>query len=229
MDKKRLQLGNIVNVPNWYRDRQDAYFRITSLSEEGNIIEVANGRILTSVSIEDIQPVELTIELMDKIGLERLKGNDFKIIDNVEIWFVSDGAHIAISGISVMRNPIRYLHELQNIHRLLCGTDLDLDLPTRFDGIQSTCPVNRALKKKGLRWNPETGVIEVNRLWRARLGEIYFFINSNGELYPEKELNTKIDDMRWKIGNYFSTENEAQKYANEFKRILKGRALDKEE
>lgn len=35
--------------------------------------------------------------------------------------------------------------------------------------------------------------------------------------------------MRWKIGNYFSTENEAEKYANEFKRMLKGRTLDKEE
>ena len=85
------------------------------------------------------------------------------------------------------------------------------------------------MKKKGLRWNPETGVIEVNRLWRARLGEIYFFINSNGELYPEKELNNKIDNMRWKIGNYFSTENEAQKYADEFKRMLQERTLDKEE
>ncbi len=136
MDKKSLQIGNIVNVPNWYRDGQDAYFRITSLSEEGNMIGVANGRILTSVSIDDIQPVELTIELMEKIGLERLKGNDFKIIDNVEIWFVSDGAHIAISGISVMRNPIRYLHELQNLHRLLCGVDLDFDLPIRLDGIR---------------------------------------------------------------------------------------------
>jgi len=94
---------------------------------------------------------------------------------------------------------------------------------------ECTCPIFRALKKKGLRWNSETGVIEVNRLWRARLGEIYFFINSNGELYPEKELNNKIDNMRWKIGNYFSTENEAQKYADEFKRMLKGRTLDKEE
>ena len=94
---------------------------------------------------------------------------------------------------------------------------------------ECTCPIFRALKKKGLRWNPETGVIEVNRLWRARLGEIYFFINSNGELYPENELNNKIDNMRWKIGNYFSTENEAEKYANEFKRMLKGRTLDKEE
>ena len=66
---------------------------------------------------------------------------------------------------------------------------------------ECTCPIFRALKKKGLRWNPETGVIEVNRLWRARLGEIYFFINSNGELYPEKELNNKIDNIRWKIRN----------------------------
>lgn len=107
MDKKSLQIGNIVNVPNWYRDGQDAYFRVTSLSEENNMIVVSNGKILTSVSIDDIQPVELTIELMEKIGFEHLKGNDFKISDKVVVWFVSDGVHIAISENSVMRNPIK--------------------------------------------------------------------------------------------------------------------------
>lgn len=136
MDKKSLQIGNIVNVPNWYRDGQDAYFRVTSLSEEGNMVGVANGKILTSVSIDDIQPVELTIELMEKIGFEHLKGNDFKISDKAVVWFVSDGVHISISENSVMRNPIRYLHELQNLHRLLCGVDLDFDLPIRLDGIR---------------------------------------------------------------------------------------------
>lgn len=136
MDKKSLQIGNIVNVPNWYRDGQDAYFRVTSLSEEGSMVGVANGKILTSVSIDDIQPVELTIELMEKIGFEHLKGNDFKISDKAVVWFVSDGVHISISENSVMRNPIRYLHELQNLHRLLCGVDLDFDLPIRLDGIR---------------------------------------------------------------------------------------------
>lgn len=84
-------------------------------------------------------------------------------------------------------------------------------------------PIGPTLKRM------QVGDKETFPVWRARLGEIYFFINSNGELYPEKELNNKIDNMRWKIGNYFSTENEAEKYANEFKRMLKGRTLDKEE
>ncbi|WP_270652722.1 hypothetical protein, partial [Paraprevotella clara] len=66
-------------------------------------------------------------------------------------------------------------------------------------------------------------------LFLFQTGKFKQALNSNGELYPEKELNNKIDNMRWKIGNYFSTENEAQKYADEFKRILQGRTLDKEE
>lgn len=136
MDKKSLQLGNIVNVPNWYRDGQDAYFRITSLSEEDNMIGVANGKILTSVSIDDIRPIELTVELMEKIGFDRLEAGVFKISDDADIRFVSDGPHIVISDYLATSKPIRYLHEFQNLHYLLCGTDLNLDLFNRLDGIR---------------------------------------------------------------------------------------------
>ena len=43
---------------------------------------------------------------------------------------------------------------------------------------ECTCPTNRIWLNRFTPFIPETGVIEVNRLWRARLGEIYFFIRA---------------------------------------------------
>lgn len=91
-----------------------------------------------------------------------------------------------------------------------------------------TCPIFRALEKKGLHWNPETEEIESNRLWRAKEGETYFVVGYDGEVCTAKEVNFEKNDRSWYAGNYFSTEKEAQKYADEFKRMLKGRTLDKE-
>ena len=38
---------------------------------------------------------------------------------------------------------------------------------------ECTCPILRALEKKGLRWNPETEEIEYTKRWRAKRGENY--------------------------------------------------------
>ena len=92
-----------------------------------------------------------------------------------------------------------------------------------------TCPIFRALEKQGLRWNPETEEIETKR-WRAEEGERYYYIKQ-GEDAPKgyTERFDRIDTRLWESGNYFRTAGEAQKYANEFKRMLKERTLDKEE
>lgn len=95
---------------------------------------------------------------------------------------------------------------------------------------ESACPIFRALENKGLRWNPETEEIEEakEQRWRARFCEIYFIIDSDGLVCPSKDAYTKYDNMYWESGNYFRTTDEAKKYADEFKRILKGRTLDNE-
>lgn len=94
---------------------------------------------------------------------------------------------------------------------------------------ECTCPIFRALKKKGLRWNPETEEIETKR-WRAKEGERYYYIKPSEDV-PQSytECFDRIDARLWESGNYFRTEDEARKYVNEFKRMLKGRTLDKEE
>lgn len=94
---------------------------------------------------------------------------------------------------------------------------------------ECTCPIFRALEKKGLRWNPETGVIEVNRLWRAKEFERYYFVDNVFGIFSHREVFDSTDDGLWNSGNYFRTEDEARKYVNEFKRMLQERTLDKEE
>ena len=96
---------------------------------------------------------------------------------------------------------------------------------------ECTCPIFRALENKGLRWNPETEEIEEAkaRLWRAKRGEYYIsLIIPNEILYLNKEdFNDKGNEL-WESGNYFRTTDEAKKYVDEFKRILKERTLDNE-
>ena len=92
-------------------------------------------------------------------------------------------------------------------------------------------PILRALEKKGLRWNPETEEIEEakEQRWRAKRGESYCYVRIPlDEIFLNEENFDKTDNYLWESGNYFRTIDEAQKYADEFKRILKGRTLDNE-
>lgn len=96
---------------------------------------------------------------------------------------------------------------------------------------ECTCPIFRALEKKGLRWNPETEEIEEakEQRWRAKRGESYCYVRIPlDEIFLNEENFDKTDNYLWESGNYFRTIDEAQKYADEFKRILKGRTLDNE-
>ena len=95
---------------------------------------------------------------------------------------------------------------------------------------ECACPIFRALENKGLRWNPDKEEIEEAKKirWRARFCEIYFIIDSDGLVCPSKEVYTKFDNMYWESGNYFRTTDEAKKYVDEFKRMLKERTLDKD-
>ena len=54
--------------------------------------------------------------------------------------------------------------------------------------------------------------------WRAKQGEIYFFINSNCKIDTTKNyINDwdKFDDINYELGNYFKTKEEAEKVKKE--------------
>lgn len=63
--------------------------------------------------------------------------------------------------------------------------------------------------------NEEYGI---HKRWRAKQGEIYFFINSNCKIDTTKNyINDwdKFDDINYELGNYFKTKEEAEKVKEE--------------
>lgn len=55
---------------------------------------------------------------------------------------------------------------------------------------------------------------EEYKRWRAKEGEWYWCVKSDGGVYDDCEIRIGIDDGRYGLGNYFKTEEEAQKAAD---------------
>lgn len=53
---------------------------------------------------------------------------------------------------------------------------------------------------------------EKHERWRGKLGETYWFLSDNGSLYFKTEDGSKIDNYRYRVGNYFKTIEEARTY-----------------
>lgn len=80
-----------------------------------------------------------------------------------------------------------------------------------------------ALAKEGKRWNPETMEVEEikKELWRADCQRFYFFITDHNFSVSEcMETSHLADCMRYNSGNYFQTEEQAQRAANRIKTAL---------
>lgn len=53
---------------------------------------------------------------------------------------------------------------------------------------------------------------EKPKRWRANYNDIYGFINDEGDIEGENETHSIVDDFRYKTGNYFKTEEEAEEH-----------------
>lgn len=81
--------------------------------------------------------------------------------------------------------------------------------------------LEEALAEKGKKWNPDKKCIEDLPNWRADIDEVYFYISSACNIIAEKECHCYIDGERYKIGNYFKTEEAAEKVAEKIRDIFK--------
>ena len=71
------------------------------------------------------------------------------------------------------------------------------------------------LKKKYEELGKEIERLEkgkINKRWRAKIIEDYYYIDSFGHIYKEIEENEKRDDFRYKTRNYFKTKEQAQEH-----------------
>ncbi len=78
-----------------------------------------------------------------------------------------------------------------------------------------------ALAKVGKRWNAETKQIEDLPRWRAKEGEKYYFISDCLDVDFNSEDFDEYDDSYYAAGNYFKTEEAAERAAEKIRKILK--------
>lgn len=53
--------------------------------------------------------------------------------------------------------------------------------------------------------------------WRAKKNELYWFISSDGIVGSSPEENDPVDEIRYRIGNYFKTREEAKEAMEKMK------------
>lgn len=76
-----------------------------------------------------------------------------------------------------------------------------------------------ALDKKVLRWNASEKRVE-KKGWRAKEGEEYWFVHSDIKPRLDIEAYSIIDNARFKVGNYFQTEEEADAFAQKIRELF---------
>lgn len=68
----------------------------------------------------------------------------------------------------------------------------------------------------------DTGeIVDKNCPWRADLWGKYYYFDEFLNVKFSWEKNIEVDDMRWSVGNYFETVDEAKKAVNEAKKVLR--------
>ena len=81
-----------------------------------------------------------------------------------------------------------------------------------------------ALYADGKDWDADKKQI-VDYKWKPKVGEAYYYINCYLDVVGVNWSDDHADDLVYTIGNCFKTKEEAQKYADKFIEILKGRKL----
>lgn len=76
------------------------------------------------------------------------------------------------------------------------------------------------MKEQGLRWNAEEKRVERIR-WRAEGDKEYYYVGNQGVLMVDKEDAHIIDANRYKFGNYFHTQEQAEEAAKRVNETLR--------
>jgi len=50
----------------------------------------------------------------------------------------------------------------------------------------------------------------LKKRWRAEINKTYFYISANGKIHSYPEESSEDDEILYKLGNYFATEEEAE-------------------
>jgi hypothetical protein len=123
-----LRLGNWVNRKYWNPEPNNERFsydavRVGIIKPMTANLILKGKSIIAKYPIEDLQPITLTPELLEKSGFE--KENDYWNLEGFKIWHDGKGFYHINSELLV---HIDYLHQLQNLFYSLTGTELEINL-----------------------------------------------------------------------------------------------------
>lgn len=126
MNAKDLMLGDFVQF-----DKDICI--VEEVRIDGTVVLVSLNTGLTSidgdqVSINEISPIELTTEILEKLGFQKISTNKY-VSGKVTIAVFAEEFFITIKSENarVMMITIKYIHELQHVLRL-CGIEKEFEL-----------------------------------------------------------------------------------------------------
>lgn len=120
MEAKELRIGNWVNVPESAFGFYSYTYRISPA-----FIEVRTNGVYQTFEINDIKPIPLTPEILEKAGFERI-GNKWKL-KNISIGLGNSFISCLI-GQTYIEPNLKHLHQLQNLYFALTGEELKIEL-----------------------------------------------------------------------------------------------------
>ena len=111
----------------------------------------------------------------------------------------------------------------------LCIRNDEIDNDSGFGNFMEIRPATEedkkrlfdALAKKGKRWNAEEKRIEDLPRWRARKGEIYYYVDYDFTIDYFIEDEDSADNTNYVIGNYYKTREAAERAAEKIRKIFK--------
>jgi hypothetical protein len=95
---------------------------------------------LEEVAFSALEPIPLTTELLEKCGFEAISSTSFRIVTSdldfiVPLSFTGNGYN---TSIATTRNPLIYLHQIQNLYFALTGKELYVELLNNEQNVQGS-------------------------------------------------------------------------------------------
>ena len=144
MKTNELRIGNWIKYT--YALSNDIEFcKVTGVKNDGRVYFFRSDGCKISLDVNEIEPIELTEEVLLKIGFEdrkgyfnysRVFGDENNYCDSIHIYYCPMLKHFRFTHDKVKLDDlqimdlynIKYLHQLQNVYYLLTNEELKIDL-----------------------------------------------------------------------------------------------------
>lgn len=128
MKANELRIGNYV-YHNIYGEKQ--VLKITNITDYAVNLDISNGDVSDQIDLDEIEPIPLTEELLEKCGFTKVGSNyekDWLLLHTHLERQTFDFLLYESSSGKLKATPILYLHQLQNLYFALTGEELKIDL-----------------------------------------------------------------------------------------------------